>query len=215
MRFSSAVGVSVAVHAALGVGLCTLVLSRPSGVEAPELDLSGVELSFAEEERDEAAALPVPPTPSPEQPSPEPSDAPPEPPEPLPEMPPDPDLVPLPEPKDEIPKMYALPVEQTPDESVPAPRQARVDAPLRPVRSIRPDYPLAARRRGEQGRVVLEIRVDVRGAVEDVSVAETSGFPELDAAAERAARSAKFIPARAGGAPVASAARLSLDFRLK
>ena len=41
------------------------------------------------------------------------------------------------------------------------------------------------------------------------------GFPELDEAAVRAARAAKFSPARSGRDPVASTARLKLQFKLK
>ena len=96
-----------------------------------------------------------------------------------------------------------------------APRQARLDAPPKPKRNIKPDYPKEARQRGEQGDVVVEIRVNAEGTVDAVTVAASSGFPELDEAAVRAARAAKFSPARSGRDPVASTARLKLQFKLK
>ena len=96
-----------------------------------------------------------------------------------------------------------------------APRQARIDAPPRPKKTIRPHYPDGARRRGEQGDVVLEIRVEEDGSVGDVKVVTPSGFGELDDAAVRAVRAARFTPARSGDAAVASTARLTLTFRLK
>ena len=96
-----------------------------------------------------------------------------------------------------------------------APRQARLDAPPKPKRNIRPDYPKGARQRGEQGDVILEIRVNAEGTVDDVKVVTSSGFAELDEAAVKAARAAKFSPARSGHVPVASTARLKLQFKLK
>ena len=99
--------------------------------------------------------------------------------------------------------------------SASAPRQARVDAPPRPQRAIRPDYPRGARQRGEQGDVVLEIAVAADGSVASVSVATSSGFADLDAAALKAVRSARFSPAKSGDQAVASTARLTLAFKLK
>ena len=90
-----------------------------------------------------------------------------------------------------------------------------MDAPPKPKRNIKPDYPKGARQRGEQGDVVLEIRVNAEGTVDDVKVATSSGFAELDEAAVRAAKGAKFSPARSGHDPVASTARLKLQFKLK
>ena len=63
--------------------------------------------------------------------------------------------------------------------------------------------------------VVLEIRVNAEGTVDDVKVATSSGFAELDEAAVKAARAAKFSPARSGHDLVASTARLKLQFKLK
>ena len=96
-----------------------------------------------------------------------------------------------------------------------APRQAHVDAPPRPQRVIRPDYPRAARQRGEQGDVVLEIDVAADGSVASVAVAPSSGFADLDAAALKAVKSARFSPAKSGDRAVASHARLTLSFKLK
>ena len=96
-----------------------------------------------------------------------------------------------------------------------APRQARLDAPPKPRRNIKPDYPKGARQRGEQGDVVLEIRVNAEGTVDGVKVAVSSGFAELDEAVIKAARAARFSPARSGHDAVASTARLKLQFKLK
>jgi len=96
-----------------------------------------------------------------------------------------------------------------------APRQATVDALPRPCQSIRPDYPRTARLRGEEGEVVLEISVSAAGAVDDVRVVRSSGFPSLDDAAVDAVRAAHFSPATSEGRAVAASARLTLTFKLK
>lgn len=228
MRFSYAIAASVAAHAALAAVLAFCIHAFPSHDSLPELDLSSVEVSFAEEEDDSLPLSPIPPAPPPSPQVPQVSDPPPPDDMQLPLLPPDPDELSMPEPADELPPEMDIPRdpeekrEQTPSpepESAPspaaAPRQARVDAPPRPLKAIRPDYPRGARLRGEQGSVVLELSVDERGAVSGVGVADSSGYPELDAAAERAARSARFNPARADGRPVASTARLTLTFKLK
>ena len=95
-----------------------------------------------------------------------------------------------------------------------APRQDAVDAPPRPVRSIRPRYPRAARARGEEGAVVLDIRVDALGAVRQVVLARGSGSDDLDAAAVAAVRKARFTPAQSAGRAVAASARITIVFRL-
>lgn len=225
MRFSAAVAASVAAHVALVAGVAVCFRIFPPRAALPELDLSSVEISFAEEEDDMLPAVSVPelppvPPPAPDVSGPPPCDA-----EPVPVLPPDPESPAIPEPPPERESMPSAPEPEprrdqasAPEEPVPvsaAPRQAKVDAPPRPVKAIRPDYPRGARQRGEQGSVVLELSVDERGAVSGVAVAESSGYSELDAAAERAARAARFSPARAEGRPVASAARLTLTFRLK
>ena len=126
-------------------------------------------------------------------------------------MPPDQGALGARPPESEIAKMEGA-AAAVPQE---APRQARIDAPPRPKKAIRPHYPDGARRRGEQGDVVLEIRVEEDGSVGDVKVVATSGFGELDDAAVRAVRAARFAPARSGDDAVASTARLALSFRIR
>ena len=108
-----------------------------------------------------------------------------------------------------------MPEEPPPRPPAVAPRQARVDAPPSPRKSIKPDYPKGARQRGEQGDVTLELHVTASGTVGDVTVVSASGYPELDEAAVRAVRAARFTPAKRGRQSVASMARITLTFRLK
>jgi periplasmic protein TonB len=92
-------------------------------------------------------------------------------------------------------------------------------APPRPVAGLatnqRPAYPEGARRRGEQGRVVVRVAVSAEGSPLDVSVASSSGHASLDAAALAAVRRWRFVPAIQGGKPVAAAAEVPVQFRLE
>ena len=83
------------------------------------------------------------------------------------------------------------------------------------MRAIRPDYPRGARQRGEEGNVVVEVEIGADGRCADARVVESSGFMELDAAALKAVKAAKFAPAQSSGRPVATVARLKLSFCLK
>jgi len=214
--------VSLVVHAILAIGLIAYLEYAPGPEVVATLDLTSVELSFAEKVEESAAVTPVPPSPPPEAPKPKPEEKPPE--QKIEKRDaPDPLAPGFPEPEEEKPQMQEDDdrpdqLKQSNNQTMPAPaapRQARVDAPPSPKRTIRPDYPKGARQRGEQGAVILEIQVDAEGAVGAVKVLVSSGFAELDEAAMQAAQKAKFRPAKSGGKPVASTARLKLDFKLK
>ena len=217
--------ISILIHGLIAVGLVAYLEYAPHPDVLATLDLSSVELSFAEKEEDAPPVLGAG-VPSPLQSEIKPPQEE-KPPEVKPEKPIRRELgeIKFPEPKegarlkteDTKAKDERRETKDVKPVSAPtvAPRQARLDAPPKPKRNIRPDYPKGARQRGEQGDVVLEIRVNVEGAVDDVRVAVSSGFAELDEAAVRAARAAKFSPARSGHDPVASTARLKLQFKLK
>ena len=91
----------------------------------------------------------------------------------------------------------------------------RVDAHPSLDRAIKPNYPIGSRRRGEEGTVILDVTVAVDGSAAAVSRVSSSGFQELDRAAEHAASKARFKPGTRDGKPVESAARLTLIFRLR
>lgn len=83
------------------------------------------------------------------------------------------------------------------------------------VRNAPPDYPAAARRRGEEGIVRLSLRVGIDGQVTGAEVVTTSGYPDLDRAALDAARGWRFRPASRGGLPVAATLTTAVHFRLQ
>ena len=211
MRLLSSIVISILIHGLIAAALIAYLEYAPHPDVLATLDLSSVELSFAEQVEETQPVASQPATVGRAVPSPPQEEKPPEvkPGKPL---PPDPSSPKFPEPK--INRTIEQ-SEQSNNSPAIAPRQARLDAPPKPKRNIRPDYPKGARQRGEQGDVILEIRVDEEGAVDHVKVATSSGFAELDEAAIRAAKAAKFSPARSGHDPVASTARLKLSFKLR
>ncbi|MBW1699370.1 MAG: energy transducer TonB [Deltaproteobacteria bacterium] len=78
-----------------------------------------------------------------------------------------------------------------------------------------PVYPRAARRRGLQGRVVLEVLVDTRGRVKDLKVFSSSGHSILDKAAVAAVKKWLFKPAVKGDQKVEMWVRVPIRFALK
>ena len=92
----------------------------------------------------------------------------------------------------------------------PIPPPAPIPAPTAPVavteasfdadylHNPKPEYPWAARRRGEEGRVMLRVRVSAQGTALAVEIAQSSGSALLDEAARDAVLRWRFVPARRG-----------------
>jgi protein TonB len=91
--------------------------------------------------------------------------------------------------------------------------EGRLVAP-RPLKVPKARYPSRARRLGWEGRVVLELAVSARGAVETVKIVTSSGHAVLDRAAAEAAERWSFQPATRDGTPVAHTVRVPVDFTL-
>lgn len=89
-----------------------------------------------------------------------------------------------------------------------------VDAMPVPHHAIRPLYPISARRRGETGQVVLDALIAPDGRTGQVMTHTSSGFPDLDLAAERAVKQTVFRPATRNNQPVAARLRITILFRL-
>ena len=210
---------ALAVHALLAAAIVLYIDYAPGPTVTAELDLSSVELSFSDEKSESEAVAPaLPSAERHEAPKPKPMELPPEI---WPEkrLPPEPGEYKFPEPKMSPPDLSPKTLNsesQPPQPSQPSSlAQAHVDAPPRPKRAIKPEYPKGARQRGEQGDVTLEIEIGDDGVCVAAKVAVSCGFAELDAAAVKAALAAHFVPAKKGKRSVSSVARLTLSFRLK
>ena len=83
------------------------------------------------------------------------------------------------------------------------------------LRNPPPTYPLVARRNGEQGTVVLRVRVTRDGMPASVDIEKTSRFSHLDDAALEAVRTWRFVPARQNGQPVEAWVLVPVVFKLE
>lgn len=77
-----------------------------------------------------------------------------------------------------------------------------------------PRYPYLARRRGQEGRVILRVRVSAAGHAEAVLIRQSSGYRILDKAAVKAVRKWRFAPALKGGGSVAGSVDVPVSFKL-
>jgi periplasmic protein TonB len=93
--------------------------------------------------------------------------------------------------------------------------QGSLTPPTTKDQTIRPKYPMTARRRGEEGRVILDVLVSKDGQAQTITVVASSGYKELDQAAEDALRATRFNPGERNGKPVEASARLVILFQLK
>ena len=81
--------------------------------------------------------------------------------------------------------------------------------------SAYPDYPAAARRRGQEGRVVYEVRISSDGKLAAAKLITSSRFPLLDDAARRALEQATYRPAIQGFRAVDAVKRIAFVFKLE
>lgn len=110
------------------------------------------------------------------------------------------------------PEPVAAPLVQAPV-AAPAPiTAARFDADY--LQNPKPVYPPMSRRMGEEGKVVLRVRVSAHGLPLTVEIRQSSGFPRLDDAAKAAVERWRFVPARQGDEAVEASVLVPLSFTL-
>jgi periplasmic protein TonB len=78
-----------------------------------------------------------------------------------------------------------------------------------------PPYPLLARRRHEEGLVLLKVTVTPQGRPAAVTIEQGSGFPLLDDAALQSVRHWEFQPARINSIAVESEIEVPIRFKLE
>lgn len=92
---------------------------------------------------------------------------------------------------------------------------SRAPMPDKARKNIPPAYPVLARKRGNEGTVILRCLVDESGNVANAEIAVGSGFRILDEAAKKAALRWHFLPATLDGRPVWGALSVPVEFRLE
>jgi protein TonB len=93
------------------------------------------------------------------------------------------------------------------------PTSAAEAAPLY-AKNPAPTYPNDALRYGWEGEVWLIVNVSRIGAVNDVSIDRSSGYPTLDRAAANTVRKWQFEPARVGSEAVEGTVRIPVRFKI-
>ena len=78
-----------------------------------------------------------------------------------------------------------------------------------------PVYPKASLRNEETGTVVLEFLIGADGLVHDSRILKTTGFRELDVAAQTALSKCTFKPAKVDGVATAMWVKLSYVWSLR
>lgn len=79
----------------------------------------------------------------------------------------------------------------------------------------KPEYPLMARRNGDEGKVVLRVQVTAEGRAAEVQLHSSSGSSALDKAARAAVHNWRFVPARQGSQAVAAWVLVPVVFKLQ
>ncbi|SFU18335.1 energy transducer TonB [Pseudomonas marincola] len=106
-------------------------------------------------------------------------------------------------------KPVAAPVTQSPEPVEVVSHQPSFLQPPKP-----PSYPATARRRNQEGTVLVEVRLDRNGAQRDVQVLRSSGVSSLDQAAVKAVSGWRFKPETVAGQPVPSRVQIPIAFAL-
>jgi protein TonB len=77
-----------------------------------------------------------------------------------------------------------------------------------------PKYPPLSRRLGEEGKVLLKVRVMPDGHPASVDLEKSSNFERLDEAAKQAVARWRFVPAKRGDEPIEASVIVPIVFRL-
>jgi TonB family protein len=85
----------------------------------------------------------------------------------------------------------------------------------RMTRSLEDFWPVDSKRLGEEGTVLVSLKISATGCVTGAAIAGSSGFDMLDAAVLQAFETMEFIPAGVNGAAVESTATAPIVFKLK
>jgi protein TonB len=93
-------------------------------------------------------------------------------------------------------------------------RTTRIARQTKPPKAPEPIYPPAARRRRQEGLVLLAVKVNSHGRAARVAVKQSSGFPLLDDAAMHTVGDWDFQPARIGTLAVESEIEVPVRFKL-
>lgn len=79
----------------------------------------------------------------------------------------------------------------------------------------KPQYPRAARRRGQEGKLLLLVEVLPGGRAGKIEIEKSSGYELLDNAAIDTVKKWRFVPAKRGATPVRAWVKIPVEFNLR
>lgn len=126
------------------------------------------------------------------------------------------DFVAPPAPVEDVPVAPAA-VEAPAASVAAAPSAGATPRVITAVQYVRPphvEYPMASRRLGEQGRVIVRVLIDRNGQADRVELHQPSRYPRLNEAALKAAREALYRPYSENGEPQVVWALVPMLFEL-
>lgn len=117
------------------------------------------------------------------------------------------------------PDTLDLPPLETAALHIPGPQEAfgigDLDGPLTPLGRIPPVYPMAAKRRGVQGRVKVKFVVNEQGAVERITIVDAKPPGVFDQSVIRCVSKWRFKPGTVEGLPVKAWVETTVRFELE
>ena len=99
--------------------------------------------------------------------------------------------------------------------AMPAPAVTPVRFEAAYLHNPRPEYPPLSRRLGEEGKVLLRVRVSREGRPAAVDLEKSSNFARLDDAARSVVAHWRFVPARRGDEAIDATVIVPIVFRLE
>jgi len=82
------------------------------------------------------------------------------------------------------------------------------------IKNPHPEYPMIARKKGWEGKLLLNVHIDKNGDVTNVDLIKTSGFEVLDRTSINTIKDWKFTPASIGGSNVEDHLNIPISFKL-
>ena len=82
------------------------------------------------------------------------------------------------------------------------------------INNPHPPYPLIARKKGFEGKLILEVLVNEDGSVKSTSIRESSGYEILDTVSKKTVEKWTFIPAKKMGQAVKDNIHIPIKFVL-
>ena len=82
------------------------------------------------------------------------------------------------------------------------------------IKNPHPPYPIVARKKGLQGKLILKVSINNDGSVKNVVVGKSSGHKILDKVSKETVEKWVFIPAKKKGKPVEDSIKVPIRFVL-